>query len=234
MVLFFCFHVAYQFIFCERGIPCSLRFSRSSSQSQAVIHFPTISLSVVTAVFPRSVAGSSSLNQTLPPEENSANRLVEQIQELIEFLANRWEMFLAEASSLHLSKDFLQSSMQVLWSIHVTHSTSTEKRALLTLTLLILLSVAVIVNLCGPLKRSHLDHTKSKALNNWSCLLHQWCKFSKRPTQAAKYRKRWPRWHFTGPHRAPQGTMLAGPSKCSEPWRSLSPGPCCLMSSPGS
>lgn len=37
----------------------------------------------------RSAAGSSSLEQTLPPEENSANRLVEQIQELIEFLANR-------------------------------------------------------------------------------------------------------------------------------------------------
>ena len=39
----------------------------------------------------RSAAGGSSLNITLPPEENSANRLVEQIQELIEFLANRWE-----------------------------------------------------------------------------------------------------------------------------------------------
>ena len=37
----------------------------------------------------RSVAGSSSLDQTLPLEENNANRLVEQIQELIDFLANR-------------------------------------------------------------------------------------------------------------------------------------------------
>ncbi|KAL9973951.1 hypothetical protein ACROYT_G020474 [Oculina patagonica] len=35
-----------------------------------------------------SAAGSSSLDQALPPEENTANRLVEQIQELIEFLAN--------------------------------------------------------------------------------------------------------------------------------------------------
>lgn len=35
-----------------------------------------------------SAAGGSSLNIALPPEENSANRLVEQIQELIEFLAN--------------------------------------------------------------------------------------------------------------------------------------------------
>jgi len=42
--------------------------------------------------FCRSAAGSSSLEQTLPPEENTANRLVEQIQELIEFLANRWGM----------------------------------------------------------------------------------------------------------------------------------------------
>ncbi|XP_068703466.1 protein furry homolog-like isoform X2 [Montipora foliosa] len=33
-------------------------------------------------------AGSSSREESLPPEENSANRLVEQIQELIEFLAN--------------------------------------------------------------------------------------------------------------------------------------------------
>ena len=37
----------------------------------------------------RSAAGCSSLDQTLPPNENNANRLVEQIQELVDFLANR-------------------------------------------------------------------------------------------------------------------------------------------------
>ena len=41
----------------------------------------------------RTAAGSSSQDDSLPPEENSANRLVEQIQELIEFLANRYEIF---------------------------------------------------------------------------------------------------------------------------------------------
>ena len=40
-------------------------------------------------LFCRTTAGSGSLDHTLPPEENNANRLVEQIQELIEFLANR-------------------------------------------------------------------------------------------------------------------------------------------------
>lgn len=37
---------------------------------------------------PETAAGSSSQDNSLPPEENNANRLVEQIQELIEFLAN--------------------------------------------------------------------------------------------------------------------------------------------------
>ena len=43
-------------------------------------------------VFFRTSAGSSSPEKRLPPEENSANMLVEQIQELIEFLANRFEI----------------------------------------------------------------------------------------------------------------------------------------------
>ena len=42
--------------------------------------------------FFRTSAGSSSPEKRLPPEENSANMLVEQIQELIEFLANRFEI----------------------------------------------------------------------------------------------------------------------------------------------
>ena len=53
--------------------------------------------------FFRNTAGSNSLDGTLPPEENNANRLVEQIQELIEFLANRCEIWLVVLTVIFLN-----------------------------------------------------------------------------------------------------------------------------------
>ena len=91
----------------------------------------------------------------------------------------------------------------------------------------------VTANLCGLLKTLLLVHIKSKAPSSLSCLLHQWCKFSKHQIKAVKYKRRWPRWHFFGPPHVHQGTMPAGLSRCSELLRYLSPGPCSLMCSQG-
>lgn len=53
--------------------------------------------------FLRTSAGSSSPEKRLPPEENSANMLVEQIQELIEFLANRFEIMTTSVFEILIS-----------------------------------------------------------------------------------------------------------------------------------
>lgn len=53
--------------------------------------------------FFRTSAGSSSPEKRLPPEENSANMLVEQIQELIEFLANRFEIMTTSVFEILIS-----------------------------------------------------------------------------------------------------------------------------------